>query len=81
LLLVAAGYCVFAIDGGAGTRNELKFAKAYKKRVFGLHAPPQPEDHDVAAEGDIWTTPGSGFTSYANLNLAWNSFIAFLAAQ
>jgi uncharacterized protein (TIGR00725 family) len=60
-VIVPGALCVFAIAGTSGTRNELMIAKQMKKRVFGLHGPPEPEGHSGPT---VWNANGSSFTRY-----------------
>jgi uncharacterized protein (TIGR00725 family) len=59
LVVVAGALCVFAIGGTKGTANELKIALHGRKRVFGLHKPPEPQGN---AGPTVWNARSGLFT-------------------
>jgi uncharacterized protein (TIGR00725 family) len=70
-VLVRAALCVFAIHGGPGTANELRFAWEGNKRVFGLHNPPSPQGYE---RQDTWGLSGGRFSEHGSLKQALTAF-------
>jgi uncharacterized protein (TIGR00725 family) len=76
-VVVGGALCVFAVDGGPGTANELKIAGELKKRVFGLCSPSEPEN----GRGPIWDAPGTGFTTHRELSSALEACHGYLRTK
>src|SRR6266404_5781540 len=70
-VLVRAALCVFAVGGGPGTADELRFAWEDKKRVFGLNDPPNPKNYEKEI---VWDVPDGPFSKHVDLDDALNAF-------